>query len=119
MSFDQPQRRLSFRIVGLLLAAVPFAFGVIRFAETRSDMRYLWTAIASTLGAVVIASPRSWTQRSLALQVLAAFIAASLCGVLCALLLGVTFGPALLVVCCAFGLFSAIGIVLIWRRSPR
>ena len=90
-------------LVGLILACVPFVFGILRFAETRSDTRYLWTALASLVGAVVVASSRAWAQRPLAAHLLVAFLAAAMCAALSARLQHVTFGPAMVIVSCAFG----------------
>ena len=117
MSSAPNQRPFALRLGGLLLTVVPFAFGMIRFAETRSDTRYLWTAVASQLGAVVVSSMRGLAAHPTVMRMLAAFLASAGAAVLCALLLAVTFGPALVIVCCAFALCSATGTVLLWWRS--
>jgi bacteriorhodopsin len=116
MSLQQGQRSRALTLAGLLLAFVPFVFGILRFAETRSDTRYLWTALASLVGAVVVASPRAWAQRPLVAHMLVAFLAAVMCAALSAYLQHVTFGPGMVIVSGAFGLFSGTGAALLWRK---
>lgn len=116
MSYQPGQRSRVFTLAGLILACVPFVFGILRFVETRSDTRYLWTALASLVGAVVVASPGAWAQRPLAAHGLVAVLAAAMCAALSAYLQQVTFGPAMVMVSCAFGLFTGTGAVLLWRK---
>jgi hypothetical protein len=40
--------------LSILFAVAPFAFGLFRFLETRSDVRMLWMAFASFLGALLV-----------------------------------------------------------------
>jgi hypothetical protein len=43
--------------VGLVMAAVPFAFGLVRYANTGDDVRYVWMALASSLGVGLVVLP--------------------------------------------------------------
>jgi hypothetical protein len=38
--------------LSIFVAAVPFAFTLIRAARTGNDLRYFWVALASLLGAL-------------------------------------------------------------------
>jgi hypothetical protein len=42
------------RLLSLLFAAAPFGFALIRAVSTRSDLRLLWMACASFLGAMAV-----------------------------------------------------------------
>ena len=44
------------RALGTLLAAVPFGSAGLRCLTTGSDVRYLWLASASSVGAAVVLS---------------------------------------------------------------
>ena len=43
------------RIPGVLIAAIPVAFGALRAATTGTDFRYLWVALASSVAAGIVA----------------------------------------------------------------
>lgn len=103
------------KVLGALLAAVPFAFATIRLRATGHDMRYLWMAVASTLCAAgVFLSSRSATIPSRA-RTGVAVIAAAACAAAAAILLGATAGSGIAIVAAAFGLCSALGIGLVVR----
>jgi hypothetical protein len=100
--------------------AVPFAFALIRAAQTGDDFRYLWVALASLPGALVtLAVGSAYTGRRIAVVALAAgvFVISTLLAVLMALLLGTTFGPGIIIVGSAFGFcFAASALLLVLSR---
>jgi hypothetical protein len=48
-----PRQRL-LQALSLAIAALPFAFALIRFVKSGSDVRYFWVALASFLGAITV-----------------------------------------------------------------
>jgi hypothetical protein len=107
----------NWRIYGLsiLLAAVPFAFAVVRAIRTGDDFRYLWMALASLLSALVVMvvakadrrGPTVAAARSAWVFIIVTFVA-----VLAAWLLGARVGPGSLLVGSAFGLCYAASCAL-------
>ena len=94
------------RVLAVLVAAVPFAFGLIRFAQTGSDARYLVVAAASLAGAAV-ALKFARTAR-----VVAVFLAATVLAILAATLLGTRLGLGILVVAASFGFCFGVASAL-------
>lgn len=112
MTSSQPPRSGAIAIIGLVLAAVPFIFGAIRYAETGTDARYVLTAFASTVGAGICA--RIFASHAEGVRLIAAFLAAALAAAAVSVfLLNVGAGPAVVIVSIAFGIFSAMGAVLL------
>jgi hypothetical protein len=112
-------RRL--RALALACGAPPFAFGLIRAAQTGTDFRYVWVAFASACGAAatVAAARRFVRTGGVAAGVSAAsFIVATLAGALAAASVGTRFGPGMLIVASAFALCFAAGslVHLLARR---
>ena len=113
MKPTSPDRLLS--AVALLVAAVPFGFGLVRAVRTGSDVRYLWVAAASLIGAMaVVAIGRTFGTRPYGAGVLSVvtFVVATLFGIGAALLLGARAGPGILVVASAFGACFALSSLL-------
>ena len=107
------------KVLGMLLAAVPFAFASIRLFTTGNDMRYLWMAVVSTLcAAAVLLGPGSPAAPSPA-RTGVATIAATGCAAAAAIMLGATAGSAIAIVAVAFGLCSALGTALVVRSRTR
>ena len=103
------------RVLGLLLIAVPFAFGLTRYIATGSDLRYVWMAIVSTLGAAAaLVRPGAGASPSGARAGIATVAAAAGAAAM-AILLGATAGPGIAIVAVAFGGCSAWGTWLITR----
>jgi len=103
------------RALSIVFVAIPFAFASIRAVRTTGDLRYIWVACGSILGAAVVtAAARSYSStRVRAVKVsAAAFVAATLCAVLVALMLGTRLGPGILIVGSAFGFCCAAGCLL-------
>jgi hypothetical protein len=91
--------------------AVPFAFAVIRALRTGYDLRYLWVACASLLGAaMVMTAGRASinTLRGVVALSAGAFVVATVFAVLMASWLGAAIGPGSLLVGSAFGFCSAL-----------
>ena len=112
------------RIHGLsiLFAAVPFAFALIRLGQTGYDVRYLWVALASLLGATMVMVVGKACSRGLTVRVAlsaGAFVIATLFAVLAAVLLGTTVGPGILVVASACGICCAASCLLHVLARPR
>ena len=97
------------KILGGLLAAVPFAFAGIRLLTTGNDARYLWLAIASTICAAAVLVRRGSPGAAGFARTAAATIAAAAGAAAVALLLGARAGPGIAIVAAAFGLCSGIG----------
>lgn len=108
-------RHVILSIASILLAAVPFAFALIRLFQTGDDFRYLWMAIVSFLGAAVVmtlGSGRTRRRGALAALTGGALVASTALGFATAILLGTTAGPGAAIVALGFGLCSAAGQAL-------
>lgn len=105
------------KVLGTLLALVPFAFATIRLLATGHDTRYLWMAVASTLCAagVLLRSPSIPSRARTAVATIAAAVGAAVA----AILLGATAGSGIAIVAVAFGLCSAVGTGLVVRSRSR
>ena len=102
-------------VIALLLGAAPMVAGLIRFAQTGSDVRYLWLAVASYLGAYVvmrIGKARTVTTTGLLWLTLIAFVVATLVDVLLGRLLGGTAMIGVWLVAIVFALLSATSQLL-------
>jgi hypothetical protein len=120
MTRSPRQRRI--HALSLLFAAVPFAFALIRLGQTGYDVRYLWVALASLLGATTVMVVGRAHNRGLTMAVAlaaGAFVTATLFAVLAAVLLGTTLGPGILVVASAFGFCFAVSSVLHVLARPQ
>lgn len=109
------------KVLSIFVAAVPFAFGLIRAVKSGSDVRYLWVALAALLGAMaVMAAGKAFGRMppmTVALSA-CAFVISTLCAVLAALLLGTMAGPGMLVVASGFGFCCAAGCWLHTLARP-
>lgn len=108
--------------LSILVAAVPFAFALIRAARTGNDLRYFWVALASLLGAMAtIAVGKAHMRRPIAFVALVAgvFVIATLLAVFAALLIGTTLGLGIIVVGVGFGFCFAVGALLHILARPR
>jgi hypothetical protein len=108
--------------LSILFAATPFAFGLLRAFRTGYDLRYLWLAFASFLGAAgVMAVEKSRSRKPkgvLALSALVLVIATVLAG-LAAFLLGARSFAAAGIVAFAFGSCWAASYALYALSRPR
>ena len=118
----QQSNRTGLRAVSIVLAAVPFAFALIRTFQTGDDLRYLWVAIAGLCGAVAtvwVAGPDGTSPKAGVVLSAVVFAVATLLGILTAVLLGTNLGPAVVVVGAAFGFCFAAGAALNMLASRR
>ncbi len=104
-------------LLGLLLAAVPFAFAGMRLLATGTDTRYLWMAVAATLGAAVILVWRGFPPTLVRTGL--AVVAATAGAAVVAIALGAKAASGIVVVSVAFGLCSALGTGMVVRSRPR
>ena len=106
--------------LSILFAAIPFVFGLIRAVSTGYDVRYLWMALASMLGAVI--TVRTARNRkplgTLGLSALVLVIATVLAG-LAAFLLGARSVAAAGIVAFAFGFSWAASCAFYALSRPR
>ena len=109
------------RLLAVLLALVPVAFGLIRLISTGSDARYLWSALAALFGAslvMIISRARERSRNVVAGLFLVALSVSTLLAALVARLLGATSAPAIVAVAVAFGMCCTTGAAL-RARTPR
>jgi len=107
--------------LSILVAAVPFAFALIRAARTGNDLRYFWVALASLLGALAtIAVGRAHANTPIAFVALSGgvFVIATLVAVLAAALMGTILGLGIIVVAAAFGFCFAVCALLHMLARP-
>ena len=104
------------RLLAMVLAFAPFAFGMIRALQTDgTDMRYLWVAFAAFTGAMARmalarrARGRLMTRRALAAGV---FFVSTAFAAIAAWMLGTMLGPALFIVAAGFGFCYAASTYL-------
>ena len=92
------KRRSLLLLAAALLAVAPLTFGLIRAVSTGDDMRYLWLALASFLGATTVI-PRgrgaSGAARISLVRTLGAVGAGTVGAAAAAILQGATAGPGL------------------------
>ncbi len=108
------------RFIGLTIAAVPIAFAVLRAATTGTDFRYLWLALASTLGAGLMLFITRSTQPVTPGRVVRgafALLAAAGATAVTAFALGGGSLPALVAIALGFATCSATGLMLTLRPS--
>lgn len=123
MSLARPGARQSgIYILSILLAAVPFAFALIRAFQTGTDFRYLWMAIAALIGAglvMVIGKAREGRRNVVLALSAVAFLTSTLLTVFMGRMFGARSATGIWVVAVAFGLFSATGQSLYALSRPR
>jgi hypothetical protein len=108
-------------VVAVLLAVAPFGAALIRFTQTRIDVRYFWVALASFLGAfAVMLIGKARTQRkNVVLRLSAiAFLVSTLLAVLAARLLGASAAFGIWAVAIMYALFTTAGQVLYSLSRP-
>ena len=114
--------QLIFLLLSILFAAIPFAFAIVRALQTGSDLRYVWVALASFVGAVAVMAIGRARQRTpavvLALSVVALIVAAGLAGAV-AFAVGASSLLAVGVVAVGFGGCHAASLALNVLSRPR
>jgi len=109
------QRHQLLRLIGVLFAAVPVAFGFVRAISTGDDFRYLWLAAAAILGSLAVMLPEyraPGPARVGAARVVAAIASGAGCAATTAIVLGATPGLGVAIVAVAFGICTGTGMVL-------
>jgi ascorbate-specific PTS system EIIC-type component UlaA len=107
--------------LSVAFAAAPFAFALIRYRQTGADLRMLWMALASLIGAAaLIAVDRSRRQR-LSVGIGSAMMLAitTLLAGLTAMLLGATAAAGVWGVAIVFGICWTISYALAARARDR
>ena len=106
-------REKIFAVLSAAFALAPFAFGLMRATTTGSDYRMLWMAVASAIGALVIAALTTRKKGSLALGfVLLTLLVSTLLAGLTGYMLGATAGAGVWMVAFVLGLCWAASLTL-------
>lgn len=109
-------------LLSIPFAAAPFAFALVRVLQTGDDLRLLWMAFASCIGAsvvMVIGKARSRKPNVvLALSAVVLLIATLFAGVT-AFMLGATASPGIWAVAFFFGICWAVSCALGILSRPR
>ena len=96
------------RMLGIVVGGMPLAFGLVRFATTQADRRYVVLAVAS---AVAAALTLALTRRvRTPARVVILLIGTALVGVAVGLLQGATSIPAVVVVATGFAVCHTLGL---------
>jgi hypothetical protein len=93
MTMKQAPQGWRFYALSICVAAIPFAFALVRAVQTGYDLRYFWVALASLLGAMATtAVGRAHAKRPIAVVALVSgvFVIATLLAVLAAVMIGTT-----------------------------
>lgn len=108
-------------VLSLAAAAVPVAFASMRALQTGTDLRAVWMALVSFLGAalvVALAQARQRTETSLFTRSVAILVVSSLLAGLTARLLGATALFGIWAVAIAFGSCWAVSHALAVLSRP-
>ena len=103
------------RLLGVLVAALPVAFGFVRTISTGDDFRYLWLAAAAILGSLAVMWPEyrgAGSARVAPARVVGAIVSGAACAAATAIVLGATAGPGVAIVAVAFGICTGTGMFL-------
>lgn len=102
------------RFLSVGFAAAPFGFALLRVWQTGSDFRMLWMALASLVGASVIAgaTARSRKRAAVVAWSSATLVIATLLAGSAAFLLGATASPGVWAVAGVFGLCCAASYMI-------
>ena len=100
------------RMLSAAFAVAPFAFGLFRYLQTGSDLRMLWMALASFIGAMIVVSMKLTNASAVVTFVVATAFAA-----VAGFLLGATAGPGAIMVAAVFGFCWAACTTLATRAQ--
>lgn len=107
------------RLLGLVLAAIPFGFGVLRAVTSGTDRRYVWVAFAAALAAgATLAYSRRAARAGLAPFAAALVVSIAAAGV-AGFVLGARSIPSVLLVAVGFAMCEAGGLTLAMRDRNR
>jgi hypothetical protein len=109
------------KLLSVLFAAGPFGVAFVRAVQTGHDVRLLWMAVASFVGATAATTVANAGSRKLSalLTWSSAFLIATLLAGTTAWLRRATAAPGIWAVAAVFGLCSAVSSVLMITREPR
>ena len=108
------------KILAMIAAAIPFAFGMIRAITTGTDLRYLWVAMAAMCGGMLVHAGVRASGRAVGPAAVfgAVFLFSTVLAVVAAMLLGTRFGPGILVVAAGFaGCFAVASALSMSARA--
>ena len=107
------------RVASILLVTAPFAFALIRAFRTGNDLRYLWMALASMLGAMLALGAGKARNRTTVLAVsVVAVVVATLCAGVTARLVSAATAPVTWLVAFAFSCCSVLSRALSLLARP-
>jgi hypothetical protein len=115
-----PREQLIF-FLAILFAIAPFVAGLFRAFSTGTDLRLLWMAFASYVGAaavMAVVSSRGAPAKSVLALFSVVLVVATLAAGLVGFLLGATAGPGVWMVAVVLGLFLAAGCVFFVLSRP-
>lgn len=115
-----PREQLIY-FLSILFAVAPFVAGLFRAFSTGTDLRLLWMAFASVLGAaaaMAVAKARGGQPKSVRTLSAVVLVFATLAAALVGFLLGATAGPGVWMVAVVLGLFLAASCALYALSRP-
>lgn len=101
------------KLLSAAFAVAPFAFGLFRYVQTGTDLRMLWMALASFIGAIIVVAMKLNSAATVI-----TFIVATAFAAVAGFLLGATAGPGAIMVAAVFGFCWAASTALA-RRTQR
>jgi hypothetical protein len=113
------KRRIS---LAALFAAAPFGAGLLRAFQTGHDLRLLWMALASFVGATAVFAVGKRKTANLSALLgwsAAAFLIATLLAAMAARLLGASAAPGIWAVASVFALCGVVSQILRTISRPR
>lgn len=116
-----PLQRMMY-VLSNVFGVAPFAFGLLRYVQTGYDLRMLWMAVASFVGAGLVwvtAKGRSDRARTTLTFSILTLVVTTLLATLTGFMLGATSGPGAWMVAFVFGLSWTATYVLGALSRPR
>ncbi len=112
-----------YRVFAILFLIAPFVAGLFRAFSTGTDLRLMWMALASYVGAaavMAVMTSRGAPTKSVLALFSVVLVVATLAAGLVGFLLGATAGPGVWMVAFVLGVFLAAGCALfVLSRSAR
>ena len=103
------------RSLGLLLAAIPFGFALLRAVGTGTDFRYAWVALAAAIAAGTALAAGARNARPAAGGFFVALCASTVAASVTGFGLGAQSVPAVVFVALGFAICEAAGLTLVSR----
>ena len=107
-------------VLSVAFALAPFAFGLLRYVETGSDLRMLWMALASAVGAMIVRAfvRARGAQSGNTLPAIATLVIATAFATAMGMMLGATMGPGVFMVALVQGTCWMMSFLLIRWSQP-